>query len=77
MRPPPAGRADLDVDANYTALTPRPRLSSPSGAHPIAFTEHHSTPVCRSLLQYLTRCLVTAGMGLPLYSPFSRGFSLT
>ena len=29
------------------------------------------------LLQYLTRCLVTAGMGLPLYSPFSRGFSLT
>jgi hypothetical protein len=48
MRPPPAGRADLDVDANYTALTPRPRLSSPSGAHPIAFTEHHSPPVCRS-----------------------------
>jgi len=29
------------------------------------------------VLQYLTRCLVTAGMGLPLYSPFSRGFSLT
>jgi len=29
------------------------------------------------VLQYLTRCLVTAGMGLPLYSPFFRGFSLT
>ena len=31
----------------------------------------------QDVLQYLTRCLVTAGMGLPLYSPFSRGFSLT
>jgi len=29
------------------------------------------------VLQYLTRCLVMAGMGLPLYSPCSRGFSLT
>jgi hypothetical protein len=32
IRPPPAGHSDLDVDANYTALTPRPRLSSASSA---------------------------------------------
>jgi len=29
------------------------------------------------VLQYLTRSLITAGMDLPLYSPFSRGFSFT
>jgi len=37
----------------------------------------YADPKTHHLLQYLTRCLVTAGMGLPLYSPFSRGFSLT
>jgi hypothetical protein len=31
MHPPPS-HSDLDADANYTALTPRPRLSSPSCA---------------------------------------------
>jgi hypothetical protein len=29
IRPPSAGHSGLDVDANHTALTPRPRLSSP------------------------------------------------
>jgi len=50
MLPIPAGHSDLDVDANYTALTPRPRLLSPSCAHLIALSEHHSPPVCRSSL---------------------------
>jgi len=50
IHPPSAGHSDLDVDTNYTALTPRPRLSSPSGAVPIVFTEHHSLPVYRSFL---------------------------
>jgi len=50
MRPPSAGHSDLDVDANYTALTPRPRLSSPSGALPIAFAEPHSLRRYRSFL---------------------------
>jgi hypothetical protein len=32
----PPSHSDLDADANYTALTPRPRLSSPFCVHPIA-----------------------------------------
>ena len=50
IRPPPTGHSDLDVDANYTALTPQPRLSSPSCAHPIALSERHASPLCRSSL---------------------------
>jgi len=42
-----------------------------------SYTPYHSNMLTAYMLQYLTRCLVTAGMGLPLYSPFSRGFSLT
>jgi hypothetical protein len=36
MRPPPS-RADLDADANYTALTPRPRLSPSFRCSPDCF----------------------------------------
>jgi hypothetical protein len=36
IRPPPTGHSGLDVDANYTVLTPRPRFSPPSCAHLIA-----------------------------------------